>query len=444
MIDNRKLGCLEQAMEKLNSRAKTWNIVTISRIKGILNEKIMRQALDTIQCRHPRLNSRIIRFQNSLYFQTEGTTKIPLRVVNKFDDQQWQEVVQEEMNLVIDSSKCLMRSVLVHIQSHSQINYLITTGHHAVGDGLSSIQLHSEILTYCQQIISGNLITPVASLVPLPPVEELLPAWTNKFTGKISSTLFLLQLGLQKIWYRPKTLGFEKYAPIDQRSCHLIHKQLDSELTQKFVNCCHHENTTINSALCAAMMFTVASKFTKKEKKSIRVNCLSYLDLRRYLEPKISDEHMAVLASSTMGFYSIQNNTTFWDLARKVQQNIAAITKHSDIFKMILAAKHLIDFSLNYPRQVAATVSVSNAGRVNVPKIYGEFELEEISFLGSHALYAGMFITHASTFQGKMLLNFVFSEPSISQNTMEELVNNFMLLIWHICQFKNEKSLTTV
>lgn len=433
MIDNRELGCLEQAMEKLNSRAKTWNIVTISRIKGTLNETIIRQALDTIQSRHPRLNSRIIRFQNSLYFQTEGTTKIPLRVVKKFDEQHWQDVAQEEMNQEIDSNQCLMRAVLVHIQSHSQINYLITTGHHAVGDGLSSIRLHSEILTYCQQIISGNLINPVASLVPLPPVEKLLPARTNKLTGKISSTLFLLQLGLQKIWYRPKNLGFEKYVPISQRRCCLIHKQLEPELTQKFINRCHRENTTVNSALCAAMMFVVANKLTTKEKKSIRVNCLSYLDLRRYLEPKISDEHIAVLASSTMGFYSIQNNTSVWELAHKVKQNIAAITKQDDIFKMILVAKHLIDFSLNYSKQVAATVSVSNVGRVNIPKTYGEFELEEISFLGTHALYAGMFITHAATFQGKMLLNFVFSEPSISRERMEELVNNFMLFIWHIC-----------
>jgi hypothetical protein len=116
MIGNRKLGCLEQAMEKLNSRAKTWNIVTISRIKGTLNETILRQALDTIQSRHPRLNSRIIRFQNSLYFQTEGTTKIPLRVVKKFDEQHWQDVAQEEMNQAIDSNQCLMRCVLVHIQ----------------------------------------------------------------------------------------------------------------------------------------------------------------------------------------------------------------------------------------------------------------------------------------------------------------------------------------
>ena len=66
----------------------------------------------------------------------------------------------------------------------------------------------------------------------------------------------------------------------------------------------------------------------------------------------------------------------------------------------------------------------SQVGKVNIPHTYGELELEEISFVGSHALYAGMFIVHAATFQEKMTLNFVFSQPSLSQQTMERLVDN--------------------
>ncbi|MEA5517175.1 phthiocerol/phthiodiolone dimycocerosyl transferase family protein [Nodularia sp. UHCC 0506] len=444
VINDRKLGCIEQAMENLNSHAKTWNIVTISKIKGPLSAEIIRQALDIIQHRHPRLNSRIVRLRNVLYFQTEGTAKIPLRIVRKVLPEQWQEVVKEEMNQSIDSNKYLMRAVLVHIHSNRHENYLITTGHHAVGDGLSSMRLHSENLTYCQKIASGNPINLVPNLPVLPPVEEILPTWTKKLTGKISTTIFLLQLGLKKIWHQPQTLGFEKYVPIAQRSCDIIHSQLDPDLTQKLINCCRQENTTVNSALCAVMMFVAANNIAKKKGKDIRLNCLSYLDLRRHLESKISDEQMTVLASSTMEFYTIRKNTSFWELAREVKQNFEANIQGGDMFKMILVAKHLINFSLTYPKQVAATVSVSNAGRVNIPHIYGKFELEEISFLGSHALYAGMFITHASTFRGKMLLNFVLSEPSISRQNMEDIVNQFISYIYHICNLNVEPKLTHI
>ncbi len=442
MIYNRKLGRLEQAMEILNSRAKTWNIVTISRIKGYICEETLTQALDVIQCHHPRLNSQIIPSKNSLSFQNKGTAKIALRVVRQSNNEQWQEVVYDEMNKEIDSSKGLLRVVLVHLVGDDHITYLITTIHHAIADGLSSIQLHSEILTCCQKILSGEPINLVNSLTPLPPIEELMPEWTKGFRGKINSTIFLLQVALRHIWNRPKTLGFEKYVSIAKRRCNIIHRQLDQDLTQKFVNHCRQQNTTVHSALCAVLMFTIGRKIIKGNRKNIRVNCLSYFDLRRHLEPEIKDDQMAVLASSIMGFHTIEKNTSLWELAREVKQKLEISKKSGDLFKMILIARHLIDFCFIYPRQVAATVSVSNVGKVNIPKHYGEFELEEISFLGSHALYAGVFVIHASTFQGKMLLNFVFSQPSISQNTMENLVNNVMSYILEISNLNLDSSLT--
>jgi len=440
MIYNRKLGRLEEAMEILNSRAKTWNIVTISCINGLIYEETMRQALEMIQCRHPRLNCRIVRLKNSLSFQSQGTADIPLRLVKVLDKHQWQEVVSEEMNQKIDSNKHLLRVVIVHVLGDSKINYLLTTIHHAIADGLSCIQLHSEILTFCQKIVSGEQINSVTSLTPLPPIEELIPQWAKGLKGRINSTFFLLQLGLKELWNRPKTLGFEKYAPITKRSSNIIHRQLGQELTHKFVNCCREENTTVHNALCAAMMLTVAKTINKGQRKDIRVNCLSYLDLRRHLQPQISEKNLAILASSIMQFHLIKPNNSFWELAREVKQQLEASQKHGELFKMILIAKNLINLCCIYPKKIAATVSVSNVGKINIPTNYGNFELEEISFISSNCLFAGVFSIHVSTFQGKMLLNFAFSQPSISQNTMEYLVDNLISNIIEICNFKDNSS----
>jgi NRPS condensation-like uncharacterized protein len=436
MINNRKLGRVEQAMEILNRRAKTWNIVTISRIIGPLNEEIIRQTLDLIQYRHPRLNSRIVASIDGLCFKSEGTPKIPLRVVNLLEINHWQEIVDEELNQEIDSNKGLLRAVLVKNLSQKNVSYLITTIHHAISDALSCVQLHSEILTYCQKFVSNDLINSVDSLPALPPIEELLPKWTKGFRSRINGALLLLRLGFNKIWNRPKTLGFEKYAPIAKRRCSIVHRQLEPKLTQELINRCKQENTTVQSALCAAMMFTAARNITKGKRKKLRVSCLSYLDLRRRLQPAISDEHMAVLASSIMGFHTIHTNTSFWELARNVKQYLEVATKNDDIFNMVLMSKRLIEFCLALPKEVSATVSVSNIGKVNIPKVYGPFELEEISFVGSNSLYAGIFSTHVSTFQGKMLLNFAFSQPSISQDTMDTLVNNVVSCILEVCDLK--------
>ena len=424
MAINRKLGQLEQTMEILNKRAKTWNLVTISRIQGNIQETVLRQSLNIIQYRHPTLNSHIINSDNSYYFQSAGTGKLPVRVVNIVEIQEWEAVVNAEINQVIDSSKYLLRVVLVKVLNQPNINYLITTTHHAITDGLSSIQLHSEILTYCQEITEGKSIPAVNTLEHIPPIEKLLPAWTNSFKNKLSRIALLLNIALQKYLNPPKTLKVENYVPISQRRCEIIHRQLSEESTQKFIQKCRQENTTVQSALCAALMLTVCKQITQSYEDHIKLSCLSYIDLRKRLEPRINAENMTVLATSLMGFYRIKNNISIWELARKIKNDLNKKINQGEIFNMIFLAKHLINFALLFPNQVSATISVSNVGKVNIPRVYGELELEEISFVGSHALYAGMFIVHAATFQEKMTLNFVFSQPAINRQTMEKIVDN--------------------
>ena len=424
MAINRKLGQLEQTMEILNKRAKTWNLVTISRIQGNIQETVLRQSLNIIQYRHPTLNSHIINSDNSYYFQSAGTGKLPVRVVNLVEIQEWEAVVNAEINQVIDSSKYLLRVVLVKVLNQPNINYLITTTHHAITDGLSSIQLHSEILTYCQEITEGKSIPAVNTLEHIPPIEKLLPAWTNSFKNKLSRIALLLNIALQKYLNPPKTLKVENYVPISQRRCEIIHRQLSEESTQKFIQKCRQENTTVQSALCAALMLTVCKQITQSYEDHIKLSCLSYIDLRKRLEHRINAENMTVLATSLMGFYRVKNNISIWELARNIKKDLNKKINQGEIFNMIFLAKHLINFALLFPNQVSATISVSNVGKVNIPRLYGELELEEISFVGSHALYAGMFIVHAATFQEKMTLNFVFSQPAINRQTMEKIVDN--------------------
>lgn len=257
MQDNRKLAANEQALEIVNRCAKSLHVVTIGRLSGPLTVEVLRAALDLLQKRHPRLNSRIIGSLNNLRFE-DGALKIPLRVVEKADSSQWQEVVLEELNQKIDSYQCLIRAVLVHFKLENNISYLIVTLHHAISDGLSSIQLYSEILRYCQKIAVNEPIGEVISLPPLPSVEHLLPKSLQGFAGLIDGFYSLLRLKFLHDWHRPKTLGFEKYVSIESRRSNMIHRHLDEELTARVLKCCRQEKTTVQAALSAAMMWAVA------------------------------------------------------------------------------------------------------------------------------------------------------------------------------------------
>jgi NRPS condensation-like uncharacterized protein len=431
---NRKLSPFEQAMEILNRRATTYNIVTICRINGIFSEEILRQALEVLQSRHPRLNCRIVGKLSNLRFET-GVINIPLRVVEKYEPQQWQEVALEELNQKIESHKSLMRVVLVQMKNQSNINYLITTIHHAIADGLSCIQLHSELLRYCQKITSFEPIE-VATLPALPPIEKLMPASMQGWKGAVNIFLAISRLLFKDVWYRPKTLKFEKFVPVEVRRTGLVHRTLTIEQTRQLVNACRQNQTTVHSALCAAMLFATARKITSSKKANLGVSCWSPINIRNRLQPEISNEHLSLLVSGDISYHTLRINTSFWNLARERRQQMETTIAGDRVFCLPLITKFLIQFLLVFPYQVFSTIGVTNIGRVNISSDYDLFKLEEISFVTGNAAFRGLCVA-VLTYESKMFLNFMFSEPAISQEIAEILADNVLACI--IEASKNQK-----
>ncbi|MGB3642378.1 MAG: condensation domain-containing protein [Rivularia sp. (in: cyanobacteria)] len=433
MLENRQLAAHEQAMEILNNLAATYNVVTIGRIKGILNQKFLRQALDVIQSRHPSLSSRIIAKSNSFWLEG-GADKIPLLVVKKQQIQQWEEVVIQELNQKINSDRNLLRVTLIEFEEEENICYLIATIHHAIADASSCIQLHSEILTNCQKIAEGNGETSVKQLPQLPSTNTLIPKSIKDF-ARIGNIFFLLRIKLQLIRYKPTTLNFEKSVPLESRSCGMVHRKLDSQLTARLLDVCRQQKTTIQAALAAAMLFAVAEKTNLSQRKNTYLSFQSAVNLRPRLKPKISNEHLSLVASFINTFHnvSLRENKTFWDLARDIKQKLETDLASGDAFRFIFASKTLLKFMLKNPDKSPISASLTNIGRVNIPHNYGQIELEEISFGSAQSAFGGIFAAAVSTFRGKMLLNFMFSQPSISTETIESLASDMICIISDIC-----------
>ena len=236
MLENRELAAHEQAMEILNNLAASFNIVTISRIKGIISEELLRQALNITQSRHPLLNARIVAKSNSFWFEDKAD-KIPLSVVNKQQIHQWEEVVVKELNQKINSDKNLLRVTLINFEEEENICYLIATIHHAIADALSCIQLHSEILTNCQKITEGKVETNITQLAQLPSIYKLIPKSLQGFTGEIGNVLYLSRLKLQLIRSKPASLNFEKNVALESRSCGMVHRKLEFRINCVLSRC---------------------------------------------------------------------------------------------------------------------------------------------------------------------------------------------------------------
>ncbi|MBE9114555.1 alcohol acetyltransferase [Lusitaniella coriacea LEGE 07157] len=434
MDNNRKLVASEQAMELLNRHNGSLNVATVTRIRGKIDEITLRKSLDAVQRIHPRLNSRIVGALDNLEFRTEGTHKIPLTVVNEDVKDIWQDFVVKELNTEIPSDKVLLRCVLVRETNERDRNYFIVTIHHGISDGLSCIQLQSEIWKYYQKLESGDSLAKITPLPALPALFDLFPQWTKGKRGQLKGILFLLKLRLKILIHQPEQLESEKNVPIEFRRCGITNRYLATELTQKLAQRCRQENTTVQGMVCAAMLMAVVQRNEAQDGKITNTSCRSYIDLRRRLNAPVSHENMGILASFLTSFHTLKPETSFWNLVREITREIKIGLEKKDFFKPMAMYGKVIEYYVKNPDRLQLTASVTNIGRVNIPTTYGNLELEEISFVPSNAIFGRTFTVAVTTFKDRMMLNFLVSQPSISQETLEELANSVVDCLEAACQ----------
>ena len=416
MTNDRPLVDLEKALEVIQSQANSLHVVVVGKIKGFLDPEVLMRSLLLVQLRHPLLNSHIVGPLDNLIFKTEGTEKIPLEVIFNSEPEYWQTIFVNELNTKLENQKVLLRATLIKPTEKSTTNYLITRIHHGVIDGISAVHLYSEILSFCQKIVSENQIPEFEKLGPPPCLEKIIADYTVE--NNTESLISELELPID-------TLPFEKYVPYKQRTCGLIQKQLNASLTQQLIQRCKSEKVTVQGAICSAMMLALA-KHLEPEDQEFYFSCLDAVDMRRRLNSPIGNEQMTFLVSSLVCFHTVNQKMSFWDLAKQATEEIQAKLKTPEIYHRILAFGEGVNIILENPEKTISSVFVSNIGKVKISSNYGQFELEEISFGVSNKMFGSTFAVFASTFQDQATFNFVYTQPLVSQTVIEKLIKDSM------------------
>jgi hypothetical protein len=427
-MNYRPLSPVEHSLELLNQCANTWNIVTVSRIRGKLTPALLRQALDTAQAKHPMLKLCIVGSLEKPEFQSCDRA-IPLSTVTKTHLAEWSDVATVELNHKLETDLGLMRVVLVSFTQHPEHHYLITTMHHAIADGQATVQFHAEVLEYCAQLAAGE--TPdLAEISSFPVVDQLLPnPPSSGLWGFIRAIAYPLLLGLKWLWFRVKSLAIATNVPISERGCRLIPHQLTPEQTQQFIQCCRDRNLTVQSGLCAALLLSISRQIPENPDQAFTVSCDSAIDLRRRLNPPISPSVLFSGATWVRTYHRVEPGIDFWDFATQIDPKLSRAIARGDMFKVAISALAMSATVIKQPNAVHTTGFISNLGRLRVPDRYGEFELEHVSFMAANALFAAVPALYVSTFADRMQLNFMFSDPALEATTMRKVVDQVLWLI---------------
>lgn len=416
---NRKLFPDERGMTIINEYSGCFSIGGVTQVKGELKSEILRQSLDFVQEYYPRLNCRIVGDANNFEFQQEGTAKIPLNIIEESETRTWKDIVVSECNIPFPKEQYLIKCFLVLSKDAPSNYYFITVTHHSVTDGLSIFRLHDLILKSYAQF--EKEITPEKPTIKIVENHQTIPWQTQSFCGILSSLISWMKLQVLGRYYSVKRLTPEKYIPIEERKSNFIHRDLDEELTARITKKCQKEKAQVHGALSAAMLLTLAEEIREKEDDKFNLSCQSFVDLRSKLQPRVSNQYMALMISSLFSFHEISNKTGFWNLARDVDRQLQTELQRKDFLRYPILLDRVTELALSTPEKYTQTTSVSNVGKVRIRKNYGSLEIENLYFFMNVALFTNLIVLGAYNFQKKLNFTFSFSDPSISEEIVERV-----------------------
>jgi NRPS condensation-like uncharacterized protein len=416
---NRQLGIEEHTLW-LYDQAAPCHFAVTAKIVGELSIEQLQQTLVRVQQRHPLLRGKIALDQSGYPWFVEELANIPLRVVKRQSEQQWQQEVEQEIADPFDWNQApLIRMVLVHA---TDVSELIITCHHVLADGMSTVYLLRDIL---QAMGLPDLQQHI--LPERPHYEQLTPVFAQKFQTNIQEkTLELPSLLVEAPTSTQPTLQ-ENFRP------RLLSWALSPEATTTVTRRCQQEQTSVHAAICAAFLLTIYQQ-SDIDVQSSELKCLIPINIRQFLAPSIQED-FGYYFTRMITAHTVSPNLSLWDLARAIKSQLRQKMSPDQIFAHLPEAQAFIailpsaDLVKKVIQESDYDVLVSNLGRLNIPKQYGHLQLTAFYGPSATSHFKNDRFVGVATLGDQMFFSLVYSESDISPIQIERLQQEAMQLL---------------
>jgi hypothetical protein len=407
----RALGPAE-AIFWLGDSVCRYNVVTYAEVDGPLDPEAVRRALATLQARYPRLGTTIETPAGGEPRFRRTSSLLGLRVATG----EWIAEVNAELEERFTEGQAPARCVLVpHGEGRTMLLFVFN---HAVGDGMSATFIVRDLLA----AVAGDGAAASRALVPsrdFGPVEELL-------TPRGGAVRILWEV--LKMTFRIVKKGLPHQIPKDarvaarERRTRFTSVKVDGALAQALVERARKEQTTVHCALAAALSLAVADELPAV--KSVRIDCLSAVNVRKDLNAPVEDA-MGMFAASVPVVFQVARGDELWAASRRARADLAASLERGEQLYLVpylawmgrqfarLARKRGVDKAAKFLEGLGSpTFALSNIGVVSLPTTYGALALRSIGFCAG-AGFTNHFSCFVSTLDGVMCWSFVWMAPLI-------------------------------
>lgn len=362
---DRFLGAMEHSFW-LYDRVHPVHFALSAKISGEFTIDRLRQSLDRVQQQHPLLRVAIEVDATGQPKFVEQSAEIPLRVVVREDDRQLERELEVELSRSFDwTTAPLVRVVLLHSTITSE---LIVTCHHSIADGLAVAYLIRDILRGLEfdRFASRNLSD-------CPPMEHLFLGMGESLSeistqiARLSQTEILLPQYSFTVSERPRP--------------HLRTALLSVALTHKLSDRAREEKTSVHGAISAAFLLTLARQ---KEAMSSQLNCLSPINVRSHLLPKVTKD-VGLFIAMGLTKHEIGFDSSLWEIARSLKSQLAEAMMPNRLFEQT-SSRQVIMATCPDARTVVEGMQhqynynllVTNLGRLNLEQQFGSLRIEEL------------------------------------------------------------------
>lgn len=374
---SRPLLLLERTMYR-EGRTPFTTIFTVQ-IAGALTEERLRVALARVQAKHPLLRCVIEDTGGDPRFVLlDRPAPIPLRIVERTGEDDWQTEVRREWVAPFDASRePLVRVVWLRA---GEVNELVLIGHHCICDGHTGINLVRECLSAYDQPDRD-----LGTYDTLGAIEDIVPSallTSRRFQRRVRWKAGILRLTL----FLKRRGGRASGPGISAEQMYFHRWSTGRAAVLALTERCRSEDVTVLAALSVAFMqaFRDVRGAQGLRKTSTMVNA------RRFLPEMRADAMFGLAPSvalrtkglppprdmSASGFWARARETKV-DLTRRIDRlgaglydNLAGLEGLHDKYASLVA------FFESTP--AVRNVTLSNMGRLDLPQQYQGFRLERI------------------------------------------------------------------
>jgi NRPS condensation-like uncharacterized protein len=409
----RKLGIFERALLRSDQHLP-FNVVGSLELENPPPPEKVHTALSLLQRRHPFLQAKIVNQTIELL----PNSIIVFNVIQRQNDTQWMDIVENEMNTRLELSTGLFRVNYLYQERRAE---LILTFHHTIIDATSGMNLINELMSAC----ASELELPALDVTPA--AEMRFPPAYQGWRGVLAQMKYMAgQMG-DEISYQWRMRGKRK-APVHLGGRGFINTMsLPESLVDKLSRGCRREKITLNSLLQAALMLAVNRVIYHSQALPMRI--FSFSDLRPYTIPPTAPVELGNYI--TMMRYTIDApaEKNIWQVAREIHIKIYHSLKSGEKFSAELLSETLMKMIISMKSARMAVTAINYSGLVNL-----DLHHSDIRVLGLHAFNSSLDLgpevgSQARLFNNRLIWDFMFLESDMNRESAAKILEVVYLIL---------------